>query len=60
MCKIAYYAGLRVSEITGLYSIDITSKSLNVNKQLNGKTGKISDTKSENGNRIVPTRFFVD
>lgn len=57
VCKIGYYAGLRISEICGLYTTDVNNKSLKVVKQLNATTGKISKTKSTNKNnnkRVVP------
>lgn len=53
ICKIAYYAGLRIAEILALGIKDIVNNSIKVYKQVS-KTRKITTPKSKKGNRIVP------
>ena len=53
-CKIIYNTGLRIGEVSGLTTKDITKDHIRVNKQLNQRTKKISNVKSKNSKREVP------
>lgn len=53
-CKIAYYAGLRISEIMSLEITDIKDSSIRVDKQFEGNTYNLTTPKSERGFRVVP------
>lgn len=54
ICKIAYYAGLRISEILGLTTSDIQNSSIKVTKQYDTRNKKFTLPKSKNGIRTVP------
>lgn len=57
--KIAYYQGLRVSEIAGLTRDNISPTTLEVNKQWNVSLKSFTPPKSENGYRKIPIKKEV-
>ena len=53
---IALYTGLRPGELRALTwaDVDLTAKTINVNKAIDAETGKLKTTKSEAGQRVIP------
>lgn len=54
VCKITYYAGLRIAEAVALQKTDIKDSSINVDKQFSQISKTITPPKSKNSVRVVP------
>lgn len=53
-CKIIYNTGMRIGEVCGLTIDDINKDRIDVSKQLNHATNKMSSVKSKNSVREIP------